>query len=524
MKHCKTYIDYIANLDSGLAAYINLYDKVYIYGAGRFGRAMLRYLEKKNCHIEGFVVTDIRNEPEDHIDQLPIVGFHEIEDSCRAGNVGIILSVSPGFRQEIIALLKNRGVVDAYIPSESLLEHIAHDCRTLTYDDAQSFMSRYPTAHISHVNISDWKRILIVSINNIGDIILQVPFLRELRANCGVHTKITMIVQPIVASFLRMSGYIDEIIVYDLKNNWAVDVADCEEKIGKFADEKMKGRHFDAVISLGWYYILLEQLFLSLMSGAPIRIAYSEHGFPEKSLYNKHYDMLLSLPVVSPGVAHEVEKNLHMLEVLNGKVQSSALEFWVSAADEKCGEDLLRKYKEFTTDKIIAVVPHANAADRMWDIKNYLKLLQRVEEYDNEVTFLIFGGVEAEYMAVEIERSPISKKVINLIGKTSVGSAAQILKKCGLYIGCNTGLLHIAAAWGIPTVEIIPHPKDGNPAEYTSPIRYRAWGNRSYVVRPRTALSGCGGSCYARVAHCINQITVDEAFLEVKKAFTEIWR
>ena len=99
---------------------------------------------------------------------------------------------------------------------------------------------------------------------------------------------------------------------------------------------------------------------------------------------------------------------------------------------------------------------------------------------------------------------------MDLSGKTSLCEAAEILKKSFLYVGCNTGLLHIAAAVKTPTVQIMSNAENGDPLEYAALSRYRTWGNKSYFVRPKTALPGCGAACYMRKVHCIKQITVDE--------------
>lgn len=521
MERFYTYTKYIAHLEDELRTYHSSYTKVYIYGAGRFGCAMKKYLCKRKCDVAGFVVTDVSKEKAEVIEGLPVVGIEEIEESCRAGEIGIILGVSPSFRQEIISLLEGKGIINAYQPDVSLWEHIFHDGRTLSYEEAIYYKEKYPATGIKSANLTDWKSILVVSINNIGDVIMQVPFLRGLRKSCSSGTKITMIVQPTVASFLHYSGYVDELIEFNMQNQ-AVDAKDCEEKICNFASEHLSGKKFDAVISLGWYYVLLEQTFLTLVSGAPIRIAYSEHGFPEKSLYNKNNDLLQSLAINSPMPEHEVKKNLHMLEVLGGKADSDELEFWISEEDKARADLFFNENRYLQGKKLIAVAPHANARDRMWNIKKYLELFQRISQAHNDVVFLVFGGGGAKDLNDVLEQSNAADRLINLIGRTSIGVMAGILKRCCLYIGSNTGPVHIAAAWGIPSVEIIPHPMDGNPVEYTSPLRYRAWGNKSYVVRPRTALSGCGGSCYARKAHCIEQIRVEEVFAEVEKAMKNI--
>jgi ADP-heptose:LPS heptosyltransferase len=81
-----------------------------------------------------------------------------------------------------------------------------------------------------------------------------------------------------------------------------------------------------------------------------------------------------------------------------------------------------------------------------------------------------------------------------------------------LYVGNDTGTMHLAAAAGCSCVEISPHPMDGDPGVGTSPVRFAPHGVPAIVLRPSTGLGACNRQCTAGGPHCIDVITVDDVW------------
>jgi len=77
-------------------------------------------------------------------------------------------------------------------------------------------------------------------------------------------------------------------------------------------------------------------------------------------------------------------------------------------------------------------------------------------------------GSAAEYEAGE-KVATRNKGILNLCGKTDIGSAAALLSRCRLFIGNDSGLAHLAAAVDVPLVVLSGA---DSPAE-TSPSQVR---------------------------------------------------
>jgi ADP-heptose:LPS heptosyltransferase len=88
-----------------------------------------------------------------------------------------------------------------------------------------------------------------------------------------------------------------------------------------------------------------------------------------------------------------------------------------------------------------------------------------------------------------------------------------------LYVGNDTGTMHLAAAAGCSCVEISPHPMDGDPGVGTSPVRFAPHGVPAIVLRPSTGMGSCNRQCTAGSPHCIDIISVDDVWNAIGELF-----
>lgn len=87
--------------------YVRAHESVYLYGAGKYGKILLRVLREEGMEPVGFAVTN-KNPSQDSVDGLQVLGIEELP---RAGE-GIILTVGYSLQDEMIHVLQEKGIKD----------------------------------------------------------------------------------------------------------------------------------------------------------------------------------------------------------------------------------------------------------------------------------------------------------------------------------------------------------------------------------------------------------------------------
>ena len=138
-------------------------------------------------------------------------------------------------------------------------------------------------------------------------------------------------------------------------------------------------------------------------------------------------------------------------------------------------------------DSILAIGPAANWRGKQWRAERFAELAARLTAPGG-----ILPGARVAVLAAAHEREQASpllaaipgERLIDLVGKVDLLTASAVLRRAALFIGNDTGLMHIAAASGAPTVGLFgPSPA----------ARYAPWGARTAVAQtaiPSLALFG----------------------------------
>lgn len=126
---------------------------------------------------------------------------------------------------------------------------------------------------------------------------------------------------------------------------------------------------------------------------------------------------------------------------------------------------------------VLAIGPAANWRGKQWRGECFAELARRLTAPGGP-----FDGARVAVLAAAHERTQAEKllaalppgRVIDLVGKTDVLTAAAVVKSAAMFIGNDTGLMHIAAAVGTPTLGLFgPSPA----------ARYAPWGRCTAIVQ-----------------------------------------
>ncbi|WP_165190599.1 glycosyltransferase family 9 protein [Caulobacter soli] len=130
---------------------------------------------------------------------------------------------------------------------------------------------------------------------------------------------------------------------------------------------------------------------------------------------------------------------------------------------------------------ILAVGPASNWVGKIWPIERFAQTAQQLLGPQGPLAggrLLIMGGPDDSRMVEELRMASARGRYVDLTGKVDLLTAYAALKRADLFIGNDSGLMHIAAAAGVPTIGLFG-PSDER--------RYAPWGPNARAVRgPRT--------------------------------------
>jgi heptosyltransferase-2 len=350
-------------------------------------------------------------------------------------------------------------------------------------------------------------RILILRLDEIGDVVMTTPVLRELRRNLP-QAWITLVVKPSVYNLVERCPHVNEVLVYDWSAEAGLPEWRRRGRAMRWAWAHLWPRRFDLAILPRWDADYQQATFLAYASGARWRVGYSEAVSGHKSRVNLGYDSLLTHVLKDATVKHEVERNLDVLRFLGGSVQEDRLELWLRPEDEVFAGQCLRSHYVQPGDLLIAFGPGAGSPKRMWPLANFLEVGGWLSK-EEHARILVIGGKGEEKLGQAL-RQQLGETVINVVGQTTLRQAGALLKHCLLFVGNDAGPMHLAAAAGVPVIEISCHPHDGDSLHYNSPTRFGPWGVPHRILRPETALEPCSKACLADQAHCIASVEVGQ--------------
>jgi len=181
----------------------------------------------------------------------------------------------------------------------------------------------------------------------------------------------------------------------------------------------------------------------------------------------------------TPGeITHKVIEAARVLQ-LDGDPPSPHL--YITPEVQALADQMLAPKKGETAGPLLAMGPAANWVGKVWPIERFAQTAGQLLGPDGPMAggrLLILGGPGDSRMVEELRMASARGRCIDLTGKVDLLTAYACLKRADLFIGNDSGLMHIAAAAGTPTVGLFG-PSDER--------RYAPWGPLTRAVRgPRS--------------------------------------
>ncbi len=329
------------------------------------------------------------------------------------------------------------------------------------------------------------KRILVIRLDLIGDLVLSLTVVRALKRTYP-EAEIDLLALPASAKVAIFDPHISEIITYD-PNVWRRPKALLQPKNWREARallRRMRARHYDLAVSVyaNWAAIL------AVASGATRRVGYGPEGYPGF--------MTDSVPGGIPGRwrhyapldnKHEVDYCLELAHVAGATLTPADRipRLYVDEQTRLSVEHLLAE-EGVQSDKplIVCHINSNNGQSKRWPIPYWAFLIDRlISQADAAV---VLTGAPSDLPQIEAVTSRMHERALNLAGKTSLTQLAALLQRADLLISGDSGPLHMGVACGTPIIGIYgpTNPSLGGPVSSEATIlRSGIWCSPCYNAK-----------------------------------------
>jgi lipopolysaccharide heptosyltransferase II len=429
---------------------------------------------------------------------VPVIASHETSLSEVLGDA--VLCIDPRSAEEIANAIK-RVLSDEILRStliekgyacaaryriDTVGEHMYQTLKT-TYEQKKGFV------HENAMIKNNRSKILVVMLGGIGNMIMLTPMLRTLRAQYK-NASITLLTgEAGVADILAGESLFDDVVLFDACRHkslfhWFKTIV------------QIRKRKFDCAIMASNTHALKGSL-LAFIIGAKYRIG--------ENIDNKGWFYTVKVPFRH--YTHECDGAASIVRTLG--IQPDTVHPFLRIREEERSwiTGYLRDENIGKDEMLIGI--HAGSGEkqkhfRRWPQERFTALANELQKR-YRTTIVLTGGPDEIELAHTIARSLRLRSLITA-GKLSIRETAALIERCNVFVGNDSGLLHIAAAVHTPAVVIWGATNHA----ITVPR-----GDNVTLVRKDLPCSPCykRGKVECNDLRCFTLITVDDVLQAVEK-------
>ncbi len=333
------------------------------------------------------------------------------------------------------------------------------------------------------------KRVVVRGTNWVGDAVMTVPALRELRQVLP-DAHITLVTRPSASELFVGADFLDEVLPYDRRG-----LSSLLSQIGEW-----RRRQFDLALI---FQNAFEAALIPALARVPARIGYATegrrllltHALPLPEWRRSRQEVFYYLNIVQ-----ELEHELGGTRTSVVQEPDTALPKLEARRAE--GLELLRSFGVQGVRPVVALCPGSvNSRAKRWPAERYAALADLlVDSLQAEV--LLIGSADELDVSLEVI-SKMQNRPVLLTGKTNLSQAVAILSVVDLLVTNDTGPAHIAPALGRPTLVIFGP---------TNPLTTRPFSPVAEIIRHPPVCAPCMLRDCPIDHRCMTAISPEEVF------------
>lgn len=290
------------------------------------------------------------------------------------------------------------------------------------------------------------KKILIIRLSSIGDIILTTELIRLIRKRFPDAT-IDFLIQKEYKELLRFNSRINNIIEYDKKLSL--------NEINDARNEYLKGEKYDLVVDLH----------------NNVRTRHWRRGIYKNLVKVRKYRLeklaLVHINNSFNSMPHVTDRYYNVVSQLGIEKDNRGLEVWLE------DENAYKAVENSTANKVIGIAPGAKHFTKMYPKEKIILLFEKLMVIYPNYKFKIFGIDEDKPLAekfIKLNKTAVS----DFCGELTLLETAKELDSCDVLISNDSGLMHLAAARKVPSLAIF--------GSTVPQFGFTPYGNRSEIV------------------------------------------
>ncbi len=385
-----------------------------------------------------------------------------------------------------------------------------------------------PESNLNSSESSGIRRVLVYRLGSLGDMLIALPAL-HLVARAFPHAERRMLTNfpvnvkaPAAAAVLEGTGLIHDYLRYTVGTRSPVELSRLWASIVRFRPQVLvymaAGRGVAAAHRDSTFFRLCG---ISHQIGVP-RSADTDQPQHEQPGAGRGLTQIGSPGYPAPSLPYMLEPEAARLTRNLAELGDPLLEdpaSWdlqLTSSEQARAEELL---SPVAGRPLLAVSVGTKVQAKDWGRENWQALLTRLAQVLPDHALALAGAPEeanaSQFAAANWSRFS-SGGVVNLCGKLTPRQSAAAFARARLFVGHDSGPMHLAASVGTPCVAIF--------AARNIPRVWFPYGRRHRVLYHRTDCWGCGlETCLVERKRCLTSITVEEAFSAVMASLMETW-
>lgn len=327
--------------------------------------------------------------------------------------------------------------------------------------------------------VSDYgkiRRILIINLAFIGDVLLSTPVARALR-EAYPEAIIDMLVVPLVAPIASGNPYIDHVWEYDKRGKHKTI-----REVWKLVCH-LRSQSYDLAVTTNF---AARGAILAWACRIPCRVGYdAQHA---------SWFLTQTSSTSRPLKQHEAMNYLAVLAPLGITTENTELTLAISEENQKA---LLEKIHIDSSRPQVVLCPIGSYRQKSWTAEGFAELLK---EFSPRAQCYLIGARKDEAELGLINQAAGHVGTV-LAGTLSLGELAAFLAQATVLITVDTGPMHIASAVGIPIVALFGP---------TDPSIWGPRGPKAIVVNHAKDCSPCWGKVECSNTSCMSSISLKE--------------